>query len=704
MNNGNVQYIKQPDELQHEHLLGMLIDQLNGMVYRFRFDKHWLMEFVSNGCFELSGYSPDELLNNAQITYDEITHSDDRERVQNEIVSAIKNNQQFDVEYRIHHRDGSIRWVWERGRGVFDYDIQENFIHGFIQDITQRHQNETALAEAEKRYRSIFENATEGIFQTTYNGNYLEVNMALARIYGYDSTTALMQDLKNISRQLYVDPYRRNEFIQLMQKNNKVINFESQVYKRDRSIIWISENAHAVYGTDGELLYYEGTVEDITDRRSYERKIAHQATHDVLTDLPNRLLLTDRLQQNIQNASRENVQIAILFIDLDHFKNVNDSLGHAAGDILIKEVAERLRKCMRYGDTVARIGGDEFVLILPSIHSRTEMMSHAVQRILDMIKQPCIIEEKEFYVSCSIGISIYPEDGKDAENLLKNADMAMYKAKQSGRNNFQFFTEELNRIVIESLELEHRLRQALIKDEFELYYQPKLSTTLNKVIGIEALVRWRTPDKGLISPLQFIPLAEETGLIEPLGAWVLDAACKQLKSWSEQGLTIMPVSVNISPRQFNQPDLLDNIKSILHKHALPAELLELEITENCMVHDERKFLQTLQEMKDLGLQLSIDDFGSGYCNMNYLKTMPVDYLKVDRTFITGIGIENDEKSRAIYRAIVAMAHNLDIQVISEGVETKEQYEFVNAINCDAIQGYFFSKPLTADDFARLLKT
>ena len=703
MNNENIRYIKPQVKIdqEHQYLLDMLLDELNCMVYRCKNDEHWTMEFVSNGCFELTGYESEELLYNSRTSFKEITHSDDLEMVRQEINSAIRSNRPFEIEYRIKHADGNTRWVKERGRPIFYGDTEDEVIHGFIQDITESKLKNKALAETENRYRSIFENTIEGIFQTTLDGNYIDVNPALAQIYGYESPKELIEALSNISQQLYVDPDRRNEFTLTMQTEGIVKNFESQVYKSDRSIIWISENARAVYGPDEQLLYYEGTVEDITERKEFEEEISHQATHDNLTNLPNRTLLSDRLEQYIQNADREDSQLAILFIDLDHFKNVNDSLGHAAGDILIQVVAERLRKCMRDGDTVARIGGDEFVLLLPNIHNGTEIMSHAIQRILDIIQLPCVIENKEFHIGCSIGVSVFPNDGSNPETLLKNADMAMYKAKRSGRNNFQFFTEELNKVVLESLEMEHNLRLALTEEQFELYYQPKVSITLDKIIGVEALIRWRMPEKGLISPIAFIPLAEKTGLIEQIGTWVLEDACKRLRSWMNKGLPITPVSVNISPRQFNQDNLIDTIKFALQKYSIPAGLLELEITENCMVHDEQKFLHTLKDMKDIGLQLSIDDFGSGYSNMNYLKTMPVDYLKVDRSFI--YGIESDDKSRAIYRAIISIAENLNLKVISEGVETEEQYHFLRSINCDAIQGYFFSKPVPADEFEELLK-
>ena len=700
MTKSNIRYITLPDQAQRERLLEMLLGELDGMVYRCRVDQQWTMEFVSDGCENLTGYAPEDLLMNSRISYEEMTYPADRERVRKEIENSLENKSTFSIEYRITHKDGSIRWVWERGREIDTNDGNIKYIHGFIHDITRRHKQEEELVEAEQRYRNIFEYATEGIFQTSKEGYYLEVNPALARIYGYDNSSELINDLRNIRQQLYVEPKRRDDFVQMMLERGSVTNFESQVYKRDGSIIWISENARTVYGPDGRLMYYEGTVEDITERKSYENQISHQATHDSLTDLPNRLLMVDRLQQVIQNANRENVQIAVLFLDLDHFKNINDTLGHAAGDKLIKIIAERLRNCMRDGDTVARIGGDEFVIILPNIHTSSDHISYAVHRILDSIRKPCMINDREFQISCSIGVSIYPDDGKDVENLLKNADMAMYKSKQAGRNNFKFYTQELNRVVTESMELEQQLRMALVNEQFELHYQPKISMESGFVNGAEALIRWRAPHRGLVSPARFIPLAEETGLIEPLGNWVLDAACQQNKLWVELGMSIVPISINLSPRQCRQSRLADHIQATLEKYQLPPEMLIVEVTETSMAEDQHKFLRILDDIKSLGVMIAIDDFGSGYSNLSYLKNLPVDYLKADRSLINGIEVE--EKDRSIYRALVSMAHNLGMKLIAEGVETQAQYEFLRSIGVDDIQGFYFSMPVPAVNFIHML--
>jgi diguanylate cyclase (GGDEF)-like protein/PAS domain S-box-containing protein len=683
------------EKREREQMLEMLLSELDGMVYRCRIDEYWTMEFVSEGCKNLTGFSPDELLDNARISYENITHPHDRERVREEVNKAVEANTTFNLEYRILHADGSIKWVWERGSALRYTPGQPRMIHGFIQDITQRRQHENALSAAEHRYRSIFENANEGIFQTTVSGQYLEVNPALASIYGYDSPAELVKAFDNIGKQLYVDPRRRNEFAELIKRNNGVTNFESEVYKKDHTVIWISENARVVYGLSGEVLYYEGTVEDITARKQYEQRIAHQATHDVLTGLPNRALLSERIETAILNAGRTGCAFAVVFIDLDHFKSVNDTMGHAAGDILIRKVAGRLQSCLRDTDTVARIGGDEFVLLLPDIRHEYDFVAQIIDRVLAEVRKPCSLGEREFIVSCSVGISLHPADGMDTDTLLKHADIAMYQAKDAGRNNYQFFTEEFNRIVMENHELEHQLRHAITAKQFEVHYQPIFSPATGRIIKAEALLRWNTKT-GSISPARFIPIAESCGLIEPLGAWVLDTVCQQLAEWKARGLPQLPVAINISPRQFNQPELIDNIKTTLARHSVSPSLLEIEITENCLARDKKQFLHTINEMKALGLVIAIDDFGSGYSNMDCLKTMQFSTLKIDRSFITGV--DHEHNHRAIYKAIISMAHNLNLKVVAEGVETQEQVEFLRSIGCDLIQGFYYSYPLRVQDF------
>ena len=421
-----------PARGDQERMLKTLLAQLDAMVYRCRYDEFWTLEFVSEGCRTLTGYAPEDLLFNSRVSLEGITHPEDRARVRGVIRGAIAARRRFDVVYRIIRADGAVRWVAERGSAIVAPDDRVVTLQGYIQDVTRQREDELALRDAEARYRSIFENAIEGIFQTTPEGAYLAANPALARIYGYDTPESLIAALKDIENQLYVDPGRREEFISLMRAHGKVTGFESQVRTRDGSIIWISENARAVLATDGSIRYYEGTVEDVTDRKSYERKIAHQATHDRLTGLPNRYLFQDRVEQAIRQAQREKTMVGLLFIDLDKLKWVNDNLGHAAGDEMIKVVAKRLRRCMRTVDTVARIGGDEFILLLPSLLG-TESIAIAKRRVTEATSANWVWQGQELPMSCSVGDAIYPDDGTDSEALMRVADQAMYATKQQRR-------------------------------------------------------------------------------------------------------------------------------------------------------------------------------------------------------------------------------------------------------------------------------
>ncbi len=684
-----------------ERLLETLLGQLEGMVYRCREDAQWTMEFVSDGCRALTGYRPEDLLLNSRVSYEDITYVDDRARVRAEIQAALRDRRRFELEYRISRADGTVRWVWERGAGIFREDGTLDAIQGFIEDITSWRENEQALRDAEERYRNIVENAVEGIFQTTPQGRYLSINPALARIYGYDKPEEMIGAYLDIGRQLYVDPARRLEFMRLIHLNGVVSNFESEVYRKNGEIIWISENAREVRDGSGNLLYFEGTVEDITERKTYETRLTHQATHDTLTGLPNRALFRDRLQQAVRYAERERAKVSIVFIDLDNFKYINDSLGHEAGDALIRIMAQRLKSCVRDSDTVARLGGDEFVLLLQGAPFDDERVSIAMSRILSEVRKPVDVRGRELTVTCSIGISVCPEDGNDVDALLKHADAAMYQAKQAGRDNFQFFTSSINQRVLDRMDLEHRLRGALERSEFLLHYQPKLDLRSGMVVGTEALIRWRAPQQGLVSPSRFIPLAEETGLIEPIGEWVLETACRQAQLWRERGFRPLTVAVNVSPRQFRDAGLPQLVENILKKTGVTPSMIELEITETCLAHDSEKFIATLKTLKGLGVQIAIDDFGVGYSSMAYLKSFPVDRLKVDQTFAKNLA--TSEKDRSIYKAIVSLGHNLGLRVVAEGVETSEQYYLLRDIGCDEVQGFFFSMPVPADDFERLIQ-
>lgn len=471
-------------------------------------------------------------------------------------------------------------------------------------------------------------------------------------------------------------------------------------YRKDGTLFWSDLYVAPVKDDTGEVSHFVVAQYDITATKRYESELEFQTNRDALTGLANRSLLRDRLSQAISYAHRYNHPIWIAFVDLDRFKFVNDTLGHQAGDILLKAIAERLQLAVRDTDTVSRMGGDEFVLILPE-RIDSGLSTGIIQRIMDGIAQPLTIEGHEFFISSSVGVAVYPTDGATPEELIKHADIAMYRAKETGRNNFQFYTSAMNERALERLRIEGDLRNALEREEFILHYQPQVDLRTGKIVGVEALIRWEHPELGMIPPMRFIGLAEETGLIVPIGAWVIRTACMQNKAWQASGLGYLRMSVNLSSRQFAQQDLLESIALALQEAELAPEYLEIELTESLVMADVDHAIGILRELKALGVKLSIDDFGTGYSSLSYLKRFPIDVLKIDRSFVNDITTDPDDA--AIVASIISLAHSLRLTVIAEGVETEAQLAYLQQHDCDQIQGYFFSRPVTAQALESMLQ-
>ena len=679
-------------------LLNSLVGHLVGFVYRCRDDAQWTMEYVSGGFQLLTGRAPEDLLGNRVISYNELIHSDDRGRVAETGATGKGEGARIWIEYRLCHVDGSVRWVSERAVRVFDQPTSKWKWEGFIEDITDRKRAEQSLEEANARYQSIFENALEGIFQVTPEGHLMVANPAMARMFGYSSPAELLSELRDLSHQLYVEPERRVDYRRQIEADGSVSNFEFQAFRKNGEVIWVSENAHVRRHAADGTIYYEGTLEDITDRRVYQAQIERQANYDALTGLANRTLLNGRLHQAIGSAAETVSEIAVVFIDLDQFKFINDTYGHALGDGLLQSMADRLRSCVRDSDTVARQGGDEFVLLLQGY--RPADLAGVVQRLHAAIALPWRSGRREFHVTSSIGVAVYPSDGDTADILLRNADAAMYKAKENGRNAVQFFTAELNHALVERLDIEHRLRGALARHQFLLHYQPRIDMDTGKIAGAEALLRWRVPQRGLVSPARFISVAEDTGLIVPIGRWVLHTACAQAREWQVAGLPPIVVSVNVSPRQFREGNIVETIAEALRVTGLDAHYLQIELTEGLAMHGAEKYVEMLGRIKALGVQIAVDDFGTGYSSLSYLKRFPVDQLKVDRSFVVDLATDPDDA--VIVQAIIALGHKLNLRVVAEGVETTDQLDFLRQSGCDEMQGYLFGRPMIASDFAALL--
>ncbi len=547
------------------------------------------------------------------------------------------------------------------------------------------------LRQAEEKYRAIFEDAVIGIFQMTPEGCPLSINRALAEMHGYHSPEQFLAEVGNIPAQLFTDPGRMRELLKTLDENGVVHGAEVEVYRRDHSKKWARANMRTAHDAQGNVLFYEGTVEDVTDRKVAEERVQFLAYYDALTGLPNRTLLHDRLSKALSSGRRRNEKVALLFLDLDRFKVINDSLGHTVGDLLLQDVAERLKKWARAQDTVARLGGDEFVIVLTGTNDVPDV-AVAAERLMDAMNAQFVIQERSFTVNCSIGISVFPDHGTDSETLIKNADAAMYSAKEGGRNGFRFFTKEMNAQVVERLTLEHGMRLALDNNELFLMYQPQMDIASGKIVGLEALLRWQHPRLGLVPPDRFIRVAENSGLIVPIGEWVLTTACAQARKWQDSGLPALPVAVNVSAVQFRQEGFRELIKRVLHDTGLEPQYLELELTESLLLSSADMTFQVLRELRATGVRLAIDDFGTGYSSLSYLRQFPVHKLKIDRSFIKNVAVNSDDAS--IASAIIGLGRSLNLKVIAEGVEDEAQMSFLRAHRCDEIQGYYFSKPLT----------
>lgn len=483
-------------------------------------------------------------------------------------------------------------------------------------------------------------------------------------------------------------------------KNGKSFNIVYRINSATEGEIVVNSQGEVSLNDNGKPLLVSATTIDITARIRAESEIQQLINYDTLTGLPNRSLLHDRLKLAIAQAARDNLFLGVLILDLDRFKDINDSLGHKAGDKLLKTVAKRLSACVRESDTLARIGGDEFVAILVGVHN-VEGITTVAKKILGLIAEPVYIEEQEIYTTASIGIAVYPMDGDDGHTLLKHADLAMYQAKELDRNNFQFFSRDMNIKMLERMMLENSMRKALEREEFFLVYQPQVDARSGKINGMEALLRWHHPDLGLLSPDKFIHLAEETGFIVPIGEWVLRTACRQNKQWQEMGLQPVRVAVNLSAKQFVQKELDETISAILMETGLDPQWLELEITESAIMKNADENAEILRKFRNMGSSIAIDDFGTGYSSLSYLKTFPITRLKIDRSFVRDITTNPDDA--AIAEIIIAMAQTLKLEVIAEGVENRSQMEFLSFNNCVEMQGFLFSRPVRADVFESFLR-
>jgi diguanylate cyclase (GGDEF)-like protein/PAS domain S-box-containing protein len=568
---------------------------------------------------------------------------------------------------------------------------------GVATNVTRQRRAERAADQSEMRYRLLFEGNLAGVYRTTEDGRILDCNESFAQIFGYGSREEV---LSLPAWDLYLTAEDWKATIARLKERGGLTNYEECLRRKDGSHVWVLENGNLLSGKDGKPGIIEGTIIDITERKRAEEKVKHLAFHDSLTGLPNRLLFSDRLRVAMVHANRYRQKLAVLFLDVDRFKVINDSLGHSIGDELLRRIAERVGGCIRQEDTIARLGGDEFTVLLPGI-AKEEDAAAIAGKILEAVRLPFFIEHRELFITTSIGVTLYPDDGADPETLVRNADTAMYRAKDQGRDNCQLYAPAMNSRALERLSLEGRLRQALQNRELVLYYQPLIELATGRIRGAEALLRWQHPDLGLVPPGEFISIAEVSGLIVPIGQWVLQTACAQASAWRESGHPLS-VAVNLSSRQFQQADLVFQVTEALHQTGLSPSSLDLEITESNAMQNAELSISTLWDLKNLGVSLSMDDFGTGYSSLNYLKRFPIDRIKIDQSFVRDVTRDPDDA--AIAAAIIAMAHGLKLTAVAEGVETEAQLAFLRSQECDEMQGYLFSPPVPAARFDELLES
>ena len=583
--------------------------------------------------------------------------------------------------------------------GAWDYIIKEHLrrlgpaVQGALEQKRLREEyrrNETGWRLA----RFCIDNASIGIFRVDETGRIIEANQCACSSLGYSHEELCSLNVFDITPNYPREKWPEH-WGQLLKEGSGT--FETRHRRKDGSTFPVEVTVN-YFQFEGNAFSY-AFARDITERKSAEARLQHLATHDELTGLANRALLQDRLEQSIHFANRSQRLVGVLLLDLDRFKVINDSLGHSFGDELLRRVTGRLQALVREGDTVARLGGDEFVILLAEV-AEGEDVGQVARRMLENLTRPYRIQGRKITVTASLGISLYPRDGNDGETLIRNADVAMYQAKEEGRNTFHFYAPGMNLKVLETMELEAELRHALERGELLLHYQPKIDLASGRIVGAEALLRWQHPRQGMIGPNTFIPLAEETGLILPIGDWVLATACAQLKIWQAQGLPPISMATNISARQFRQTDLAVKIRDILEHCGVEPHLIELELTETMLMRDPQAAAQTLQQLMNLGVRLALDDFGTGYSSLNYLRRFPVNILKIDRSFICDAAV--DPSAAAVANSVVAIAHSLGLTAVAEGVETREQLEFITHSGCDAFQGFLFSRAVPAEAFAVLL--
>jgi diguanylate cyclase (GGDEF)-like protein/PAS domain S-box-containing protein len=593
-------------------------------------------------------------------------------------------------------------------RGAKDYLVEAHLdtysLQRALRNAVERSSIEDALYAEKERAVVTLNSIGDAVLCTNISGRITYLNAVAEEMTGWPLIEAIGKPLAEVFR--IIDEATRQtarDPMQMAVEQNKTVGLTANcvLIRRDGFESAIEDSAAPIHDRSGRVIGAVIVFHDVSAARAMALEMTHTAHHDVVTGLPNRLLLNDRITQSISLALRQNRPIAVLFIDLDHFKNINDSLGHAAGDELLRSVSKRLMSCGRASDTVSRQGGDEFAILLPEITHAQDAATCAAKIIL-ALNAPHFIGTRTLHIGASIGISLYPKDGEDAETLIKNADTAMYHAKEHGRGNFQFFEADMNLKAVQRQSIESEMRRALTNQEFLLHYQPKVNLDTGEITGVEALIRWQHPEQGFIAPAEFVPIAEDCGLIVPIGRWVMREACRQARAWQDAGLRHLRMAVNVSAVEFREKSFVENVRTVLSDTGLRPQYLVLELTERVLMEHAESTALLLEELKTMGVHLAVDDFGTGYSSLSYLRQFPIDVLKIDQSFIKKITSNLDDST--IIAAIIAMGRNLHHIVIAEGIETQEQVAYLQSQHCEEGQGYLLSPPVGATQFGHLLET
>ena len=643
---------------------------------------------------EMFGCNREELIGKSLIAFSPPQQTDGRDSTEKalEKINAALAGQPQRFEW-LHCRQDGTNFNTEVSLNRITLN-KKNYLQAIVRDITERKLHDAQI----NKLSSVMEQTADIVIVTDTKGKIEYVNPSFEKITGYTYKEAV-----NNTPRILASGKHKHAFYKHLWDTITTGNSYSNIFinrRKDGSLYYEEKTITPIKDHAGTITHFVSTGKDISEHIQVQERLQHMTHHDALTDLPNRNLFLDRLQQALTRARWHNRLVAVILLDLDHFKNINDTFGHTVGDQLLLQLSKRLSNSVRDGDTIGRFGGSEFAILMDDIDSDKHMSSLA-KKLTDTLALPFKIKKQELFITASIGVSIYPNDGEDPDTLLRNADIAMYRAKELGKNNYQFYSDNLSAQIFERLALENHLRRAVDQNEFILYYQPQLDARNHRITGVEALLRWHHPDLGLVSPNNFIPHLEESGLIEEIGDWLLETACRQSREWHDTGWSYLHMSVNISGRQFNNPNFISSVHNIISTTNINPEFLELEITESMLMRNASATINALHSLNELGVRFAIDDFGTGHSSLSYLRRFPIDTIKIDRSFIHDV-TENPDDA-AIVSAIIVMAQSLSLNVIAEGIETQEQVEFLSSRNCHYLQGNLISRPLPAEEMTELLR-